>query len=712
MHLGRSVILAALAGSAIAALGGATGALAQSSEPILEEIIVYGERRARQESETPISLTAFSEKDINDRGIDRFEDFVRAIPNFTMTAGVALRQTRINIRGVATDPANIGLDPSVPVYVDGIAQGRHLVVNSALYDLESIEVLRGPQGTLFGRNSIAGAVLLRTRRPSTEGFETSGKLTFGEESLYQVSGLVNIPLGANAAFKVGAAKREHDGFDFNQTLDKEVNNLDSTSVRAQLLLTPNENLEMIARFEWSDDEIDGNSPDFAPVWDSSAGFDRIVEQNFDDFTDRETKAGSLEINYDFGNGYTLTSLTGLQTYDSSNWRDIDMTPLDILQTTSGPDSQDQFSQELRIASPVMERFDWIAGVYYFEQEADTTFTASIGSLLTGGPPTPFFLVGLGESKTEAWSAYGHLNYRLSEQLTATLGLRYTSEDKDGLLDQSPVPSFGIPEAYLQDSASDNEPSVIARLSYRPNDNWLVYGSFSTGYKASGYNIQPSAPEGFKADPEFLDSWEVGAKAEYNNVRFSASAFINDYTDLQVSRFESPPGGGLPVQIFGNAGKMDASGVELQLTWVPVENLSLGLAYGYLNAEYKEFSVATQDWTGNVPQRSPENTLAANAQYVLTNLAAVDVRLRVDYFYKDEWFGTDTNDPMRHQPPVDLLNARVAIEDKDGRWSLAFWGKNLTDELHASQFSPPLGVPGIGRLWALPRHFGADLTWNF
>ena len=184
---------------------------------------------------------------------DRLGDFAQAIPNVTITAGAGLRTTRINIRGVATDPANIGLDPAVPVYIDGIAQGRHLVVNSALYDLESIEVLRGPQGTLFGRNSIAGAVLLRTRRPSTEGFETSGKLTFGEESLYQVSGLLNVPLGTNAAIKVGAAKREHDGFEFNQTLDKEVNNLDSTAVRAQLLLTPNEGLEMIARFEWSED---------------------------------------------------------------------------------------------------------------------------------------------------------------------------------------------------------------------------------------------------------------------------------------------------------------------------------------------------------------------------------------------------------------------------------------------------------------------------
>ena len=173
-------------------------------------------------------------------------------------------------------------------------------------------------------------------------------------------------------------------------------------MRAQLLFTPNENLEIIGRFEWSEDDIDGYSPDYAPTPDNPVGFDRIVEQNFDDYTERETRAGSLEINYDFGNGYTLTSLTGLQSYDSSNFRDIDMSPLDFLNTTSGPDSQDQFSQELRIASPVTERFDWIAGAYYFEQEADTTFTASLGSIFTGGPPSPFFLVGLGESKTKAW----------------------------------------------------------------------------------------------------------------------------------------------------------------------------------------------------------------------------------------------------------------------------------------------------------------------
>lgn len=674
------------------------------SRPALDEVVVLAERRAASISDVPVSLTVLTEETIRAAGIDRIDDFATRVPNFTLTAGPAIRSTRINIRGVSTDSANIGISSSVPVYIDGIVQGRLLSVNSGLYDLESIEVLRGPQGTLFGRNAIAGAVLMRTRTPNPESFETSGRIGVGNKSFFTASGTVNIPLSDQAALKLSAATQQRDGFEFNETLGRDVNNLDDTGVRVQFLWAPSDQLELIARYDYGDAKVNGYSNDFESFPGDPGGFDRIVQQDFADYTFRRSDAASLEVNYELNNGFVFSSLSGYQEYDSSNFRDIDMTAAPFLNTSSGPDSQSQFSQEFRVTSPLGNTIDWVGGLFYFNETTDTTFTVQPGG-------APFIDVGGGEVKTRSWSAFGQLNYHINEDWTLTTGLRWTQEEKRAEFFQADLPAFGLGLAERRERRTDKEPSGTVRLAWNVNENWMTFGGWSRGFKASGYNIQPATPESFRANPEFLDAWELGAKAEYGSLRFSATGFFNKYRDLQVSRAETPPGGGVPIQVFGNAGRMEAVGVELEVLWVPVENLDIGATYGYLDAEFKEFEGTGLNLTGNVPNRAPRNAFSTFAQYRITVLGFGDVQLRGDYSRTASWFDTDTNVPRRFQPSVGLLNARIGFISNDGRWSVTAWGKNLTDELHATQFSPPLFGTGIGRLWAPGRTYGLDLTWN-
>jgi iron complex outermembrane receptor protein len=698
---------------AVFALTVSVNVKAQESEEnqYLEEVIVYAERRGSNASKIPISLTAISEQTIQDSGIERIEDFSFMVPNLTMTSHSSRRGPRINIRGVATDPVNIGISGSVPVYIDGIVQGRMISVDTGLYDLESIEVLRGSQGTLFGRNSIGGALLFRTRKPNTEKFESSGKVGFGNNSFKIINAIVNMPVGETAALKLGVSKQQRDGFEYNETLDKDVNNMDDVGFRGQFIWLPNDQLELIARFDYADSEVDGYTPESEAFAGDVDGFDRIVHTDFNDFSSRETKGGSLEINYDLENGRTFHSLTGAQGYDSSNFRDIDMTSTSMLNTRSGPDEQDQFSQEFRITSAPNEKYDWVGGFFYFKADTKTNFGTQLGSLFTGGAPSDWLLVGLGELNTKAWSLFGHANYYLDDEWKLTAGLRWTDEEKTAKYFQNPFPAFGLTPEDRTEKNNDSELSGTIRLSRNINDNWMAFGAWSHGFKASGFNLQPSSPDDFKAEPEFLDAWEFGAKAEFNQVRFAATGFYNDYTDLQVSRFETPEGG-LPTLVFGNAGKMKSKGFELELMWAPKDNLDIGATYAYLDAEFKEFETASTDLSGNIPNRSPKNSFSTFIQYEVTGLNAVDFQIRGEYVKRDEWFGTDSNIPRRFQPSMNLVNARLRVVDKNGVWVVTAWGRNLTDELHAVQFSPALFGPSIGRSWALPRTYGVDITWNF
>ena len=689
-----------------------------AQESVLEEVIVVAQKREENLQEIPLAVSVINAQEMINRGIVRVDDFGTYLPNVLITGANSVRVTRFAIRGVGTEPNNVGLAQSIPVYIDGVLQGTGGTWNNAMFDLQDIEVLRGPQSTLFGDSSIGGAILIRTRRPDTEKFGVRVRANAGNKGLLQGDATLNIPLGSRAAFTVSGSRHERDGFEYNETLDRDMNAIDSTAGRVQFLFQPSDDVDILLRAGATKDRGECCHFDFGSSFDDPATTDRVVHQNFLNVTDRDTEHYSAEIHWDFNN-LTFTSITAYQEYDYVNRADTDGTAQDFLHTGVNTD-QEQFSQEFRFASNGGEKFDWVAGIYYLDEEVTQPNIAFDGLINIFFGPGFILDVGEGTRKTEIISPFGQIDFYLSESLTAVAGLRYSVVDSEAHKFQSPLAAaFGLPPFDQTIEDEDKEWSGTLKLLWQASENAMLYGSYSRGFKQSGYNLLPGgeAADGtgffdFSANPEFVDAYELGLKTEFmdNRARINAAAFYYDYTDLQRSRFEFT--GDIPILVFGNAGKAEATGVEIESTFAPAAGLLLGLNFGYIDAELKEFETASSDFSGNRPHRTPKTSFSGFVQYSITDLGRVDVLTRADYINKSSWFDSDANRPDRRQESVGLLNVRLAVQDKQGRWEVAAWARNLTDKLHHQGFGGGLGLHGpneISRSHSPGRTYGLEFS---
>jgi iron complex outermembrane receptor protein len=376
------------------------------------------------------------------------------------------------------------------------------------------------------------------------------------------------------------------------------------------------------------------------------------------------------------------------------------------QNTGTDIQQNQFSQELQLASASDGPWRWVTGLFYFHENVKTQFNAF--GLFTGGRD---LAVGNAYRKTNAFAPFAQVDWSLTEQWILTAGMRYTWDRKTS--NKVQFPPFVTP-FNLTFKANDSEPSGTVRLQYAPNDNVLIYAGYARGFKGSGFNLQPGGEQDFGADPEFVDAYDAGFKSTFanNHVRFNAAAFHYDYNNLQRTRFvQNPIPGGLPILVFGNSGKTVADGFEIDLQAVPVEDLELGITYGYTDAEFKNFITASGNFTGNVPNRTPKNTFVSHIQYTYRGWEAGSLSARLDYTRRGAWFDTDANTLERREPAREVINARLAFESKDNNWGLAAWMKNLTDEQYDTSFTVGIG-PGTGRFHAPPRTYGVELTVDF
>ncbi len=673
--------------------------LSAAEENALEEVIVVAQKREENLQKIPVAASVITAQDIINRGIVRVDDFGAYLPNVLITGANSVRVTRFAIRGVGTEPNNVGLAQSIPVYIDGVLQGTGGTWNNAMFDLQDIEVLRGPQSTLFGDSSIGGAILIRTRRPDTEKFGARARANVGNKGLLQGDATLNIPLGSRAAFTVSGSRHKRDGFEYNETLDQDINSIDSTAGRVQFLFEPNDDVDILLRAGTTKDRGECCHADFGTSFDDPATRDRVVQQNFLNVTDRDTEHYSAEINWDFNN-LTFTSITAYQEYDYVNRADTDNTAADFLNTGVNTD-QEQFSQEFRFVSNGGQKFDWVAGLYYLDEEVTQPNIAFDGLINLFFGPGFILEVGEGTRKTKIISPFGQFDFYLTESLTVVAGLRYSVVDSEAHKIAQPLAAaFGLPPFDQTIEDKDKEWSGTLKLLWQASENAMMYGSYSRGFKQTGYNLLPGgeADDGtgffdFSANPEFVDAYEVGLKTEFmeNRARINIAAFYYDYTDLQRSRFEFTSD--IPILVFGNAGKSEAKGFEIESTFAPAEGVLLGLSYGYIDAELKRFETATTDFSGNTPNRTPKNSLSGFMQFIYSGLGRVDVLTRADYSRKSGWYGSDANRPNQFQESVELLNFRMAVQDKDGRWEVAAWARNLTDKLHHQGFGAGLALLG-------------------
>jgi iron complex outermembrane receptor protein len=697
-----------------------SAAMAQEAPPPdqLDDIVVTAQHRETRLQDTPIALTAFTAADLAARNVRRIEDLAGSIPG-TFIDERSLRTQTIAIRGLSADLNNPGLDQSVGIYIDGVYLGRATPGNASLFDLERIEVLRGPQGALYGKNTIAGAINYVTKLP---GDELHGSLDagYGNYNAWQVRAAVSGPLDGGFSAGLAGSVDKRDGLVRNIATGTLQDDINALALRGTLRFHPDADLDIILRGDVSRDRTHSGSSDvlnngaFAgtPLADANPN-DRIVNQNLDPVQNRDVWGGSAEIDLRLGGG-TLTSLTALRGYTWYNFADNDYTTLDMLASGIN-EKQRQFSQELRYGGKA-GALNYMAGVYYFHQTLDTASASTVGPAL-GIYPAPVTAVINGDVTTDSYAAFLHGDYAFTQQLSLTAGLRYTSEKKKLVHSQVGDP-LGIllgtyPQRTLNRSEDDWSPS--ASLNYKPGKNVLLYASFARGFKSGGFNVFSVTPTNdARYAPEHVDSYEIGLKAGLfgGRGRIAIDAFRMDYANLQVNQLINI--GGVPRFTTSNAASARSRGVEAELEFRPVHGLDLTATYAYLDADFIDYRGATSagaDYTGHVLARAPKHSGSFAAQYTTPVSGSFELFLRGEVTARSRiYFGPDN---AFSQGGLALLNSRVGVHDTKRGWGLYAWGRNLGNRDYAIARSAGAIVPGqtIQSLGA-PRTYGLEATFDF
>lgn len=706
---------------------------------VLEEIIVTATKREKNIQDVPIAISAITAQDIESAGLARVEDMTMLVPNFTYAQTTTKTITALVIRGLSSS-GGIGNDPNIGVYIDGVYIGRDSGFNSGLMDVERVEVLKGPQGTLFGRNSTTGALNITTRKPSQDGFveleASAGDLNYSRIGL-SAGGALSDTLMA----KMSVAKTKRDGY-LDNTFGGTANNLDNLFMRGQLLIAPNDKLAITLSADYNTDDGNGNNYVSAEI-DEPVNFNRVVSIPDLGYEDRDIKGFAATVEYALENGYEITSISATRSIDESARVDGDYSPLEL--NEFGRDrEQSSFSQELRLASPAGERFEWVAGLYYFDQEftavtdtfsgRDTIFAfggavfdpAFFGLLGSGLDPVDFglpvnsaqILTNAGiETQSSAFFVSGTFN--LSDQWSITAGVRYTDDEKsftfsqvsDFISEFAGFPSIDCAIASFEcdTGRDDSETSPQVSIEFRPNDNILTYLKYSEGFNSGGFNAELySGVSILSFGPETVESVELGFKSMLanNRVRLNAAIYDTDYINKQESFFLASAGGFIQT----NAGAANSQGFEIEFTALPVDGLEIFGSVGSADAKYTDYG----DNTGNKLQNAPDLQWNVGAQYEWSVSGALDGFVRADVFYQDDRFLGASNDPDRVFEETTLVNLRLGVGSAEGNWSITAWARNLFEDDAIVQIfggSSPF-IPSYNYAPNTPRTVGVDFRYSF
>lgn len=726
-RLGLSTAITLVLGApALAAAPGTGGPASGAGQPAqIEEVVVTAERRETKLQETPVSITALTSATVESAGIKRVEDFANMLPNVYIDDR-NLRGQNIAIRGISADLNNPGLDQGVGIFIDGVYLGRATAGNTNLFDLERVEVLRGPQGTLYGKNTIAGAINYITRKPNDQ-FEAQGDVSYGNYSAVSGDMMVSGPLVPGKLFaSIGGAFDQRDGLIRNLYTGTRLDNRNGQSGRVQLVARPTDALEVVLRADVSRDrthsgasEVVDNGAFAGTPLAQPAPTTREVSQNRDPVQNRDTGGVSAEINWSTSAG-TLTSLTAYRLSDWYNLADNDFTALDMLASGIKED-QTQVSQELRFTSKAEGPFNYIVGAYYFHQGLNTDSKAIIGPDLGVYPSvTPADI--LAKLGTDSYAAFAHGEYHFNPQWSLIAGVRYTREDKTVTQSQIGDP-YGLllatqPARKL--SRSEGAVSPMVSVNYKPTDDLFLYATFSQGFKSGGFNVfSIVTPRTSRADdaefaPEHVNNYEAGFKSEFldHRLRLNVSAYYMDYQNLQANELLLV--GGLPSFQTSNAAKARSEGVEVEVDARPTRELTLGLTYGYDDATFASYANATStgaDYTGHTLPRAPKNNASASAQWEHPLSDALSLFARVDASYRSKIYFAPDNGLT--QGDLTLVNARLGLEAPSGRWGVYLWARNLGNVNYAIDKEYGVIVPGqVTEALAAPRTFGVEIRARY
>ncbi len=675
-----------------------------AQEMQIEEVVVTARKVMESGQDVPVAVSSFSGDDIDAlvmRDIREMEGF---IPNVVIdSVSVAPSGSSIYMRGVGTQEVERSFDPAVGVVIDGVSLSY---VNGSMvntFDFAYIEVLRGPQGTLFGRNTTGGVINVVHTRPTGE-LGLKYELTGGSDDRADVKAVLNFPIVEDVlAGKLGYASMNKGGQMTNLFNGKQVGDRENEEITATLLLTPSDSFE--AQFIYSnyEDTNDGiplqsiaNPTDLTCIVGFCAGQFDIdeVSQNFLRPIEFEVDAYSLEMNWELPLG-TITSVSGYRDTDESVPTDFDATPLSIFHTVRNQQSE-QTSTELRFSSndELSESWDFVVGAYWMEDDYQLEQFTSILEFL-GPDPTgagAVFQNPHTDHERQTYSFFGEAHVALTDQWNLTLGGRYTYEEKDIIADNQLA--FGVPSGFFPigstqagEDWSEFTPKIGA--DFRLNENVLLYGSYSEGFRSGGFNGRNYTDADIGPfDPEFVEQFEFGMKGDFfdRRVRLNLAAFTSDYDDKQEEIIQLDNFGGT-ITVVQNAATVNLWGIEAELNWAATENLVINANFGYLDAEYDDYVAdlngdgVETDNSSLILRRVPEWTGGINGVYT-RQIGPGTLSAFAGYRYTDEYWVDASNNPQGLLDDRGVIDASISYEWEwaDGRdVTITVFGRDITDE---------------------------------
>ena len=729
----------------------------------IEEIIVTARRREESLWTVPGSVSAFSERQLRDLQATDMRQVQYAVPNFHFQRSDS-SNAAVYLRGIGQNDSLPFVEPGVGVYIDDVYVARTQAAFVELFDVERVEVLRGPQGTLYGRNSPGGAVKLITRQPADE-FEAYAELGTGNLNAKIYNGRISGPLSSDGRWKgkISLSGVKRDGYSENPVLGGSDGDTNTLSFRSGLDFEPSDNLDLELRWEGKFERPNRSLtpirktpltlfPDpvgdpFNPVTylptEEAFGSPYVVEGTANILADLTTHGASFKSRWQFKDDWYLESITA---YRSLSWDfvlDADSTPHPVLDIPVYEDA-DQFSTELRVAYESDSGRSFTGGVFYFndhdivlagfdDASASFQFLGLFFPLISVGVPSG----GYGESdqRTRSIAAFADITFPISDTTSVEIGARYTNDEKEITrrgefffdptlslsLDQPPfLAGVGFPGEYLQGEQDWNAVTPRAVLSYQPNDSVTVYGSVSRGFKSGGFPGRAFAGSEFEPfDPETVWTFETGIKGRdpENRFTYSAAYFYNDYNDLQLNGFGQDPVTGQFVSLFTNAASAEIQGIESVVSYRPNNRLSIDASVGYLNAEYEEFEtlvngVLTDVSTRRLPN-APEWTGFLGVTYSDQLTPGIAGTFHVDVAYKGDHANESSDSPNLAVAAATYLNAFVSIAASDQSWEVRVGGTNLTDEARAAQSFNTAEFSGVETAFmGPPRQYDIRLLLRF
>ena len=714
------------------ALIGSQAAVAQDA---IEEIVVTAQKREQNILDVPVAVSAISGEALEAAQVEEFSELTRVSPSLTMSDNGNQNERVITIRGVGTFSFSTAIEPTVSVVVDDVALLRSGQAFGQLADIERVEILRGPQGTLFGRNASAGVINIVTSRPSDE---LSGYVdgTFTDDNETRFAGMLSGPLGEHSGFRLNAFYYDRDGYISNLENGTTLNANESYGFRGKYRYESGPlDLTLIADYSESEsngpalllrDVLEGSTPaNGGPPYDidgigvNPGPGNTNVRINDDPVSDTDSLLFAARLNYDLGFA-TLTSVTSYQEWNYYWEVDVDDTASPTL-FQYGPYDSNQFAQEFRLTSPGGEAFEYQFGLYYADGETDRQFTRD-------APPFLAFLQQNWDSTatTESLAAFTQLSYSFSDATKLTGGLRINREEigvwfSDGRSDPAAV--------Y---SGDDSETAVTGKLSLQHDigESAMIFGTVATGYKGQGYDISSGFDQARADTPVRSESsinYEAGLKGQTSGglAAYSAVVFLTDYDDFQAQGI-SDPEAAVPDFALLNVGKLRTKGIELEGVIYPADGLSFSGSAAFIDATVEEFPDApcysgqteaegcvngAQDLAGQDLANSPDLKFNVAMSYERPVFSDFDGFLNVNYVWQDDVNYDLSNSPNSIQEAFGIANVNFGIRNET--FQITAFVNNLFDEAYSSSIrreTAEVSFQNVPRDYT--RYFGIRLKAGF